>query len=98
MTAMDYSEYWNRRAIEGLLQCEPGLVTADQLSYEVMRTTECIRGRVRAVLRGLVIDGILKSFDIRHRDAQMDIYDIDDEARELLRELLGSVLALSNPD
>ena len=89
MPAIDYSERWNRRTIEGLLSCEPGLVTADQLSYEVQRSTEVIRGRCRAVLRALVTDGILESTSVRHRDADMDLFDIDDMARRRLRELIA---------
>jgi acid stress-induced BolA-like protein IbaG/YrbA len=93
MTALDYSEKWNHKVVEALLECEPGLVTGDQLSYEILRVTECIRGRSRAVLRALVVDGILWSGSIRHHDDQMDTYDIDDAAHERLRELLGSVSA-----
>jgi hypothetical protein len=41
------------------------------------------------VLRALVTDGILESTSVRHRDADMDLFDIDDVARKGLRELIA---------
>ena len=89
-TPMDYGEKWNRTVVRALLDCPPGLATGDQISYEVMHATECIRGRTRAVLRALVADGYLEVGWIRHKDAQFDTYDIDDAARERLRALLAA--------
>ncbi len=92
---VDLTDKWNQIALRELVRIgetyteEPRWATGDELAWRVFQSTECIRGRVRNVLRELAANGRLQVFLVHHREQLMDCYLLDADGLKRVAELIG---------